>query len=193
MGEKSIRLGVDIQAHIGYQVQMPANHCIPHSAAAKLKMSLARKGKPCLSRRRESMMVDGLQFFHCGRCGKFFPRSGFYKNKRTILGMTSECRKCHSEVSIATRNPERTKRRRIKDEANRRARTQGRKISGSDYLLLTKILGRKCQHCGNTESLQWDHVLPLASGGLHHPSNIQRLCRKCNERKQKSCTEFRTD
>lgn len=167
-------------------------HCIPHTASTKKRISLSKLGKPQFQNRRDTRIEGNITLWKCGRCRKFFPRDGFYKNKRTILGLTSECRKCHSEVSIASRDPVLTRKRKVKDQANRNARMQGRKVSLCDYEALSKILGDACQHCGSRISLQWDHVLPLACGGLHHPTNIQRLCRKCNEKKQKSCLDFRT-
>lgn len=173
---------------------MPANHCIPHTLASRLKMSLAHAGKPRPWKHRAKKTGEsGETLYHCGgKCGGFYPASGFYRNKRTQLGLTSECRSCHAKTSIASRDPIKTRRRAIKDQANRRARQQGRKISASDYRELDAILGDICQRCGEREGLQYDHVLPLSKGGLHHPINIQRLCRSCNEKKQASCVDYRS-
>ena len=39
-----------------------------------------------------------------------------------------------------------------------------------------------CRHCGSRAS-HVDHVDPADGGGIDHPSNLQALCRSCNERK----------
>lgn len=118
--------------------------------------------------------------------------SGFYRNKRSSLGLTSECRTCHGRTAIKSRDPVKARAQKVKDQANRRAREQGLKITAGDYKKLELILGDICQRCGEGSGLQWDHVLPLSKGGLHHPTNMQRLCRKCNERKQASCVDYRS-
>jgi 5-methylcytosine-specific restriction endonuclease McrA len=170
---------------------MPPNHCMPHTDEAKDKMRVSHTGVPVPWKHRENKIVDSIQLWKCGRCFEFFPKEGFYKNKRTLLGITSECRKCHTQVSLLTRDKEKTKARRIINEANRRARMQG-KVFKQDYLSLESIFGNRCLKCGDAANLQWDHINPIAHGGLHHPTNLQRLCRKCNERKQASFGDYRT-
>ena len=172
---------------------MPPNHCVPHTQEARAKMSASHRGKPCPWKHRETKTSEsGETLYRCGACRNFYSASSFYRNKRTLLGLTSECRTCHSRTSIKSRDPVKTRAQKIKDQANRRAREQGLKISASDYRELANILGEICQRCGDHEQLQWDHVLPLSKGGLHHPTNIQRLCRPCNEKKQASCVDYRS-
>ena len=43
-----------------------------------------------------------------------------------------------------------------------------------------------CVYCGETSNLSVDHKIPLKRGGSHALDNIQRLCRKCNTRKNDS-------
>ena len=175
-------------------LMMPANHCKPHTAEAKAKISASRKGKPHPHRRRRMVVVDGVERWSCGRCQEFFPRDSFHKNKRTLLGLTSECKRCHNRTSILSRDKDN---RRVKNriyEANRRARKSGEsgRVQGEDLQKLEAILGQDCLKCHSQESVQWDHVVPLAKGGRHYPVNLQPLCRKCNEIKHTRYADYRT-
>jgi 5-methylcytosine-specific restriction endonuclease McrA len=40
-----------------------------------------------------------------------------------------------------------------------------------------------CKYCGSTESLEVDHIIPLARGGSNELDNLQILCKKCNRKK----------
>lgn len=45
----------------------------------------------------------------------------------------------------------------------------------------------QCQSCGKTSAeteLNIDHIIPLASGGSNDISNLQTLCRTCNQSKK---------
>lgn len=41
----------------------------------------------------------------------------------------------------------------------------------------------KCVNCGSNESLEFDHIIPVAKGGNSTERNIQLLCEKCNREK----------
>lgn len=43
--------------------------------------------------------------------------------------------------------------------------------------------GEKCQHCGATERLFIDHIIPLSKGGTNDYANLQLLCHSCNSKK----------
>ena len=47
----------------------------------------------------------------------------------------------------------------------------------------------KCNYCGVTENLQYDHIIPVMKGGKNELSNIQVLCAKCNMKKSDKLPE----
>lgn len=79
-------------------------HDTPHSEESKKKMGDSHKGIVNNARRRKTIVKDGITLYQCGICKEFKPYGEFYKNKRTILGITPECKKCHCKESIRTRN-----------------------------------------------------------------------------------------
>ncbi len=52
------------------------------------------------------------------------------------------------------------------------------------YMILKR--DKKCQLCGNTKDdapLEVDHILPRSKGGTNNLTNLQTLCRPCNQGK----------
>lgn len=49
----------------------------------------------------------------------------------------------------------------------------------------------RCLCCGSTRSKQVDHILSKHDGGSHQISNLQTLCKKCNELKKEKYIDFR--
>lgn len=43
--------------------------------------------------------------------------------------------------------------------------------------------GFKCVQCGGRQHIQCDHVTPVSSGGLPVKTNLQTLCKRCNQEK----------
>lgn len=55
-----------------------------------------------------------------------------------------------------------------------------------DRDLREHILARdnhRCKHCGSTENLEIDHIVPISKGGKSTPDNLQVLCHDCNTEK----------
>ena len=55
-----------------------------------------------------------------------------------------------------------------------------------DRNLREQILARdnhRCKHCGSTENLEIDHIVPISKGGKSTPDNLQVLCHDCNMEK----------
>lgn len=43
--------------------------------------------------------------------------------------------------------------------------------------------GFRCVYCGGEQSLQADHVIPLAKGGASVLTNLKTACKLCNMKK----------
>ncbi len=43
--------------------------------------------------------------------------------------------------------------------------------------------GGRCQQCGESFDLQFDHIIPMALGGATSIENLQLLCGECNREK----------
>ena len=52
--------------------------------------------------------------------------------------------------------------------------------------LVTEAVPKKrCRYCFSTDNLTYDHKTPIARGGKDDVSNIQVLCKVCNQTKSK--------
>ncbi len=170
-------------------------HNVPHTAAARSRISASKRGRPVPAKRRPKMVVDGITLYRCGACLEFLPRERFHSERRTLFGIKSQCRRCHGRCSVASRNPENQRRLRRESEARRRARQRGApgSVPSGEMAALSILWGSHCLKCGSTERLQWDHIVPLARRGSHCVSNLQRLCRACNEIKQAKVADYRSN
>lgn len=69
----------------------------------------------------------------------------------------------------------------------RKQRKKGRVVTKADYKLILETLGMVCHICTGEihglDDLHFDHVIPLARGGEHVPSNIKPAHAVCNMRK----------
>ncbi len=64
---------------------------------------------------------------------------------------------------------------------------QSRYISSTTKKIVYARDGGRCQCCGSSVNLEYDHIKPYSCGGSSDRSNIQLLCLKCNRSKSNSC------
>ena len=55
--------------------------------------------------------INGVLHYQCNVCKGWFDKSGFYKEKRYEIGITSSCKSCHKKTSVRTRNLNKAKER----------------------------------------------------------------------------------
>lgn len=57
--------------------------------------------------------------------------------------------------------------------------------------ILSQRDGNYCACCGEQKELTIDHIIPLSLGGKTRFSNLQLLCRTCNEAKADQIIDYR--
>jgi len=65
--------------------------------------------------------------------------------------------------------------------------SQSRYVSETTKKIVYTRDGGKCQCCGSSQNLEYDHYMPFSCGGSNDASNIQLLCMSCNRSKSNSC------
>ncbi len=67
-----------------------------------------------------------------------------------------------------------------------KTKKRSRYISASVRVDVLKRDNYRCVFCGVTSrnaELQVDHIIPFSKGGSNEPSNLQTLCKECNQGK----------
>ena len=64
---------------------------------------------------------------------------------------------------------------------------QSRYISETTKKIVYARDAGRCQCCGSSLNLEYDHITPFSCGGSSEVSNIQLLCLSCNRSKSNSC------
>lgn len=145
--------------------------------------------------KRETVERNGVTHWRCSSCKELFPPDGFHKNRRSPLGITSACRKCHNATALRTRDPENT--RRLRRESSRKMRelnpdkyaeidlkrTFG--ITLADYQTMLDEQKGVCAICKQTEQAKTrkgaEKSRRLAVDHDHQTGKIRGLlCYRCN-------------
>lgn len=50
----------------------------------------------------------------------------------------------------------------------------------ASVIAIARASASECAHCGSTERLEIDHIVPRSRGGDTRPNNLQVLCHACN-------------
>lgn len=117
----------------------------------------------------------------CKHCGKSFAMYEAKSRTGSIKYCGFIC-KVAAQTKYRTRKEARREWWRRRELAERRAATLGHHTPAEWEALLDQH-GHRCAHCGTTERLTRDHIIPLSKGGSDLIENIQPLCHRCNARK----------
>lgn len=178
-------------------------HNKPHTEETKAKMRAARLGKPAPWKHRATQEVGGVTHYQCGTCKDFKPATNFYANKRTLLGIKSQCKGCHSATSIASRNADLARatnaaymaRAREADPERFRARERAR-TRPVDHKVLARqevnnavkrgdlLKPTTCEGCGESKKLTGHH------DDYSKPLDVRWLCYSCHG-KEHRVVEFK--
>lgn len=142
--------------------------------------------KECYAKSRaginNSNWKGGLAKCKCKECGVEFER--FQASVRS-----GEGKFCSRKCKVLNQTIYESARERQK-EVNRKRETRKRSIikefgshSIAEWKELLKKHNNSCAHCGATQRITRDHIIPLSKGGTDLISNIQPLCHSCNCKK----------
>jgi 5-methylcytosine-specific restriction endonuclease McrA len=71
------------------------------------------------------------------------------------------------------------------------AAAPGEGLTVAQFREICEAQGGLCAYCGRLVKLTIDHVVPIAKGGAHDPSNVVGACLPCNQSKStRSLDEF---
>jgi hypothetical protein len=145
---------------------------------------------------KPSQIIQGKLCWHCPTCNSWIAEAEFYKDNRTANGLKSQCKSCHIQCSIESRDP--INARRLSREHMRRARlTNVEKFRIRDRLAARKrdkkspaIVARqllniavrsgritaptKCEECGGRHKLSAHH------NDYTKPLSVEWLCYECH-------------
>ena len=56
-------------------------------------------------------------------------------------------------------------------------------LSSKQWQAIQELWGGRCAYCRRAKGIEQEHIVPLAKGGQHIPSNVVPACRSCNAKK----------
>lgn len=146
-------------------------------------------------RKRKPRTRSGIQQWQCSCCRRWKSGSEYYLDKRTPSGLKAQCKACHTESSIRTRDPDNARRLTRESAAKRRRenpesfRKRERKYQQS-RLMTQKTAARNilnaavrsgevvrpeiCEDCGKKKKITGHHEDYLK------PLHVQWLCHLCH-------------
>lgn len=136
----------------------------------------------------------------CSKCKEYKGVHDFYTDRRTPDGLKCQCKKCHSETNILTRNQEKHResrklsmRRAVKanpekyrEQWRNRLRIRDQKVTARILLNRAVRNGRIhrpncCSECHCVRKLTGRHV------NYNDPYNVEWLCYECHAKRHIKC------
>lgn len=111
----------------------PKGKPMPPNMKAKRVATLKANAKTV----KTTYYIGGEECWKCPTCGLTLNAAGFYKDKRTSNGLTSQCKRCHTEGNIRTRDASKA------CDTNRRYMRAARERDPEKFRARERIAARK--------------------------------------------------
>ena len=134
----------------------------------------------------------------CSKCHELKPETDFYKDKRSKDGLKSQCKLCHCETSIRTRNKEKhreankiymrnlykTDTARVREQWRNHKESDPKKIHARSILNGAVRHGKiqrpsQCQKCGTIGMVYAHHE------DYDKPLDVEWLCSECHGKRHR--------
>jgi hypothetical protein len=134
----------------------------------------------------------------CSKCKVEKSESDFYKDIRTTDGLKSQCKKCHLETSVITRNINKKRQsnkmymrrvslnnpQKVREWWNSRVHIKGTKTTARTLLNAAVRSGKiikpdACQECGEVKRITAHH------NDYNNPLEVVWLCYECHAKKHR--------
>lgn len=134
----------------------------------------------------------------CSKCHELKPETDFYRDKRATDGLKSQCKKCHCETSIRTRDKDKHREanklymRRLykKDTARLQEQWRNHKESDTEKLHARSILNSAVRHGKIQKPMQCQECGAIGKVYAHHedynePLCVEWLCAECHGKRHR--------
>lgn len=145
---------------------------------------------------KEHKWENGAEYKWCQK-GHWEPVENFSKMALRWDGLRGWCKHCEKELRQTTYKQtkiESDKRWKASENGRKSLRTTWRKrkaIKDNAYVLWEpqheqrayEYFGGRCAYCGKPVEflkIEFDHFIPISTGGKTHPGNMLPCCKKCN-------------
>lgn len=145
--------------------------------------------------KREPKTIEGIEYWQCTKCEQWLPVNAFYTEKRSRFGIKSECKKCHVQTSLESRDQTKSresnrrwmkesgysKRPEVKERERARSKRRSRSIAAKSRDILNDavnngIIDRPsyCPLCGKNGDVDGHH------DSYYRPIEVKWMCPLCH-------------
>lgn len=100
---------------------------------AKRSETLVSRG----SRRKKPLVIDAVTMWQCPKCQRWLTEDRYYASSRSANGLTSQCRDCHTEGNLRTRDRD------LARDSNRTHMQQARARDPEKFRERARVAARK--------------------------------------------------
>ena len=150
--------------------------------------------------RRTPRLIDGDECWLCPTCGTWRTRRDYYARKRAWNGIGGQCKKCHIEGSVLTRDKDKSRESNRESMARCRARNMEKfrsrdRLASSNRLWDYKrearyqlnlsirkgvsVRPKRCSRCSKIKKLHAHH------SDYSKPLSVEWLCLSCHGREHR--------